>query len=174
MDFAVRLGFGRWAVLTFVMALTACGGDSTSSTSQDHAAEHLYATNTAGQILKFPLPLTSGSRPSVVVSNHPFNAAIAVDANGTIATSDRAGHLAIYNQPLTSSSAPAAIFNNDTPATNDATQYLAFSTAGDLFAMTGNFATVGQINLFAHPLSSASTVSQVITNPSVTTAFDLS
>lgn len=143
-----------------IACLTACAGPS---------PQHLYVGNdtASGQILQFTLPITSTSTPAVTVATTAGTTnvtTLAVDANGNLATGDNAGHLAMFNFPITNSSTASMAFNNGS-ATNDG--QLVFNNAGDLFA-----ATVGaKVNLFTHPLSSSSTVSLGITNAGITGAI---
>jgi hypothetical protein len=154
----------RLLPVVLIACLTACGGSSrTPATPQ-----HLYVgnDNASASILQFTLPITNTSTPTVTVAptNGTSNVtALAVDTAGNLATGDFAGHLAIFNAPITSTSTAAATFANGT-ATNDG--QLAFNNAGDLFASTVST----KVNLFTHPLSSSSTPSQAITDVSLTSA----
>jgi hypothetical protein len=65
--------------------------------------------------------------------------------------------------PATSASASATFKNGTATVVNQ----LAFNSAGDLFATTNS----NNINVFTHPLTSASTPSLVITNVNLTTSI---
>lgn len=86
---------------------------------------------------------------------------MAVDANGNVATLDINCHLTIYNAPLSSPLIPSATLSSGTNCVPGFVAGLAFNAAGDLFVTNGGSA----INVFPHPLSSTSTVSEVITSP---------
>jgi hypothetical protein len=156
----------RLSVAIVIVSLTACGGSSTPVAPV--ATEHLYVGNDAASasILQFALPITSTSTPSVTVA--PTNGtanltALAVDAAGDLATADNAGHLAIFQAPITSSSTASATFSNGTAANNG---QLAFNTAGALLAATDST----KVNVFNPPLSNTSTPAQSVTDASLTSA----
>ncbi|HET6844504.1 MAG TPA: hypothetical protein VFK06_22890 [Candidatus Angelobacter sp.] len=83
-----------------------------------------------------------------------------MDSNGNLAVADNAGHLLIYTAPISNASTPSATFAN--AAQNG---FVAFAPNGDLVASAFNSGmgfVSSQINLYTQPLSSASTVSQVV------------
>ena len=133
-------------------------------------SQHLYVS-TGTQILQYPLPLTSASVPSAVL---PVAAgAVAVDANGNLAVTANGNQLLIYTAPITSSSTPSATFVNATADPGGGNEFVAFTPSGDLVASALNFAGPGvasQVNVYTHPFSSATTVSQVIMTPSGTSS----
>jgi hypothetical protein len=88
---------------------------------------------------------------------------MAVDASGNVATLDINCHLTIYNAPLSSPLVPSATLSSGASCMPGFTAALAFNTAGDLFVTNGG----SEINVFLHPVSAASSVSQVITSPGV-------
>ena len=147
MKFTIRL-----FAIVFIVCLSACG----SSDNQPLQQQHLYVgnDNSPGQILQYTLPITSTSTPTVT---------IAAD-NVTCLAVDAAGNLWIFNAPLTSASTASATFNNGLTVGNG---QILFNSAGDLFAATEDTS----VNLFTPPLSSASTVSQTITDASITSAI---
>jgi hypothetical protein len=89
---------------------------------------------------------------------------VAVDPAGNLATGDFAGNITIFNGPITGSAPASATFKNGAATV---VPQLVFNSAGDLFATTNS----NKINVFTHPLTSASTPSQVITNVNLTSTF---
>ena len=149
-------------------ALSACGGSSTPNTGSGSNApsQHLYVSTTT-QVFQYALPLTSASVPSAAL---PVAAgALAVDSNGNLAAADGSNHLLIFTAPITSSSTPSATFTNAAADPAGGNGFVAFTPSGDLVASAHNFSPppeVSQVNVYAHPFSSATTVSQVIKTPS--------
>jgi len=156
MKFTIRL----FAVI-FIVCLSACG----SSGNQPLQQQHLYVgnDNSPGQILQYTLPITSASTPTVTIASNNVTC-LAVDDAGNLAAGDYAGHLWIFDAPLTSASTASAAFNNGSATGNG---QILFNSAGDLFASTEDTS----VNLFTPPLSSASTVSQTITAAGITYAI---
>lgn len=163
MLFAVRLSL---CLAGFTLSLTACTGGSSSQSSSQNSG-HLYAANLdqSGnpEILLFPLPLTGNAAPSLTATGSA-GLVIAVDASGDIAVLDGQCHLTIYNAPISNPLKASATFSNGANCTPNVIAGLTFSSSGDLFVTTGG----SQINVFAHPFSSASTVAQTITVPALT------
>jgi hypothetical protein len=86
-----------------------------------------------------------------------------VDSTGNLAVGAFGGSISIFKGPITGSGSASATFQNGTSTFVD---NLAFNSAGDLFATTNS----NTINVFTHPLTSASTPSQVITSVNLTTS----
>jgi hypothetical protein len=157
-----RLLFG----MAFLVVLSACGGSSSVPAVNNSGpgpapgpapgsttpAQHLYVVN-GTQTLQYPLPITSTSAPSVTLSVPAH--AVAVDSNGNLAVADNAGNLLIYTAPISNFSRPSV-----TLATANLNRYVAFDPNGDLLA-----ATLNQVNVYTKPLSSSSTISQVVMPP---------
>jgi hypothetical protein len=151
--------------VVFALFLAACGGSSSiPAPTPTPVLEHLYANsvdqNGVDRLLLFDLPLTANSVPSFTATVATFNR-LAVDANGNVATLDDACHLTIYNAPLTSPLTPSATLSSGSNCIFGFEAGLTFNAAGDLFVTNGG----SEINVFPHPVSAASTVSQVITSP---------
>jgi hypothetical protein len=153
------------SILALSMApVLGCSGSSTSNLtpsptpSPTSSNEHLYVSTNSGQLLQFPLPLTSTSTPSVTLSNvvNP-GFGLAVDSSGNIATADRAGNVAIYTTPLTNSSTPTATFHDGGLFPNLG---IAFDASGALFVPDGS-----AVEVFTPPFSSTSVPSRVISLP---------
>jgi hypothetical protein len=123
----------------------------------------LYASGFTGPAHQFALPLT-GSTPTATLSLASNVSAVAVDSAGNVAIGDVAGNITIFNGPITGSPSASATFKNGTSPFVD---NLAFNNAGDLFATTNS----NSINVFTHPLTSASTPSQVITSVNLTSSI---
>ena len=146
--------------VAFIACLAACGGSTKPPVpGPPPETQHLY---TAGRYRP---------RCSVRAATHELNtdsnlslatasdvSAVAVDSAGNVATGDLCpGNITIFNGPITASASPSAAFKNGTSTLVD---NLAFNSAGDLFATTNG----NSINVFTHPLTSASTPSQIITS----------
>ncbi len=153
MKFTVRL-----LTIAFIACLTACGSDSSVP-----APQHLYVGNDSnpGAILQYTLPITSASTPSATVAANNVMC-LTVDAAGNVVSGDLSGNLSVFNAPITSASTPAATFSNGTYIG----QILLDSTDDLLVTNQG-----GSMNLFLHPLSSSSTVSQTISPAGITSIF---
>ncbi len=116
----------------------------------------MYTNGATGHALQFALPL-SGSTPTATLSLATASdvTAVAVDSAGNVALGDASGNISIFNGPITGSASASATFKNGASTFVD---NLVFNAAGDLFATS----FTNQINVFTHPLTSASTPSQVI------------
>jgi hypothetical protein len=159
--------------------IAACGGNSSTppNPTPTPVPEHLYANSVdpsgADRLLLFDLPLTSNSVPSFSATAAAAFNRMAVDKNGNIATLDINCHLTIYNAPLSSPLVPSATLSSGANCMPGFTAALAFNSAGDLFVTNGG----SEINVFPHPVSAASSVSQIIISPgtaSTDLAFDAS
>ena len=153
-----------FAAAAFIACLAACGGSTTPPVpgppGPPSGTQHLYAGDFTGPAHQFALPLTS-STPTATLSLASNVSAVAVDSAGNVAIGDVAGNITIFNGPITGSPSASATFKNGTsPFVNN----LAFNNTGDLFATTNS----NSINVFTHPLTSASTPSQVITSVNLT------
>ncbi len=163
----IRSIFLRLSPLVVMFSLLACGGNSSMPPNPNPtpAAEHLYANSVdpsgTDRLLLFDLPLTSNSVPSFSATTAAVFNRMAVDANGNVATLDINCHLTIYNAPLSSPLVPSATLSSGANCQPGFDAGLAFNAAGDLFVTNGG----SEINVFPHPVSAASTVSQVITSP---------
>ncbi|MGD0278569.1 MAG: hypothetical protein ABSC11_04605, partial [Smithella sp.] len=151
----------RLFFIVFIICLAACG----SGSSYNEPQQHLYVGNdrSPGEILQYTLPITSASTPTMTIASNNVTC-LAVDDAGNLAAGDYAGHLWIFDAPLTSASTASAAFNNGSAKGNG---QILFNSAGDLFASTEDTS----VNVFTPPCSSASTVSQSITDAGITSAM---
>ncbi|HVS47238.1 MAG TPA: hypothetical protein VMS32_11330 [Verrucomicrobiae bacterium] len=107
-----------------------------SPTPTPTPASNLYVANSNQVLLKFALPLTSGSTPvtqtTVPTDGEGLNG-VAVNAQ-FIATLSTLGEVALFAQPLASASTPTVQFT----LPQNAGRLMTFDGAGDLWAATGS------------------------------------
>jgi len=144
-------------ILASVLLTVGCQSSSSTTVPSFGSNPHLYAgnDNTPGGVLQFTLPLTAGEASNFAVATNN-TVTVTPDGSGNMAVGDNAGHITYFTSPLGSTSTASATFNNGAASNNG---QFAFSTAGSMYAAT----VASSVNVFARPLTNASTPSQNIT-----------